>query len=389
MRNIIKRILSFLFKCMLVLYKDKSTIEASFIKNILVVQTGGIGDILRIFPTMEALFDNFPKASISVLAFPSTREIFQLFPRKQHILEIISYEPEGIHKSFMKRISLILFLRRKKYDLIYVPERGKGTKGTLIMVFLIGSPHRIGFDGDGAGFLNTVSLSFTRDIPIVEQNLSLLKVAGLKVRSKEIRLSIPEEEMVFAEHFIGKDASSLVMSVHTGAVWSARYRCWPLENYISLIKALVSELKAKVVIIGSKEEKDERLTQVINDNNIINAIGKVTLLQLAAIIKLSDIFIGNDSGPLHIAEATGTPYIGIFGHTIPQQVLSYPSSPTRIRLSGKLFCCNNCYTHRGAFSPICKDIRCRNLDTISVKEVLDTTQRLVTTLQKGRNILCE
>ncbi|MCF6158415.1 MAG: glycosyltransferase family 9 protein [wastewater metagenome] len=383
MRNIIKIIVSLLLKCMLVFHKEKPTIRASFIKNILVVQTGGIGDILRIFPALETLFENFPEASISILAFPHATKAFQLFPRKQHISEIIRYDPEGIHKSFMKRIALILFLRKKKYDLVYVPARGKGTNGTLIMVYLTGSPHRIGFDGDGgAGFLNTVRLSFKRDIPITEQNILLLEAAGLKIKNKGIRLSIPEEDMNFAEHLTGKGSSSFLISVHPGAMWNTSYRCWPIENYLLLIKTLINELQARVVILGGKEENDERFTRSIHSSDLIDVIGKVTLPQLAAIIKVSDIFIGNDSGPLHIAEAAGTPYIGIFGHTIPRQVLSCPPGPLRIRLLGKLSCSNNCYTHHGAFNPACKDIRCRSLDTISVDEVLDTVNRLVTTIRK-------
>lgn len=344
---------------------------------------------MRIFPAIKSIYDDFPGASISVLVFPRAKEVFQLFPEKEGIREIIDYDPEGLHKGFFKRIALILSLRRKNYDIIYVPARGKGTDGTLIMAFLAGAPHRIGFEGDGAGFLNTVCLDFKESTPITVQNLSLLKLAGLEVKREEICLNIPEKDMAFARRLTGTFPSHLLISLHMGAVWNARYRSWPIENHISLLKILVSELNARIVIIGGEEEMDERIARAVNTDAIIDATGKVTIPQMAAIIKSSDIFIGNDSGPLHIAEATGTPYIGIFGPTSPQQVLSYPTGPTRISLRGKYPCSSPCYTHRGAFNPACADIRCRNLDSVSAEEVFNATKQLVATLQKSRGILCE
>lgn len=389
MRNILKTLLSLICKGILVFYKKYPTIETASIKNILVVQTGGIGDVLRIFPAIKSIYDNFPMASVSVLVFPRAKEAFQLFPEKDGIREIIDYDPEGIHKGLFKRISLILSLRRKNYDLIYVPARGKGTDGTLIMAFLAGASHRIGFEGDGVGFLNTVCLDFEESTPIAAQNLSLLKVAGLEVKREEICLDIPEKDVAFARRLIGEFPSALLISLHIGAVWNARYRSWPIENHISLLKILLSELNARIVIIGGEDEMDERIARAVNNDAVIDTVGKVTIPQMAAIIKLSDVFIGNDSGPLHIAEATETPYIGIFGPTSPQQVLSYPTGPTRIILRGKFPCSSPCYTHRGAFRPACEDIRCRNLDSVSAEEVLDATKQLVTTLQKNRSILCE
>lgn len=380
MRNLLKRALFLVFKGVLFFNKKKPAIDASSIKNILIIQAGGVGDVLRIFPAVKSLCDNLPASSISFLVFPGVKDIFKLLPNKERIREIIDYEPEGTHKGIFKRMSLILLLRKNKYDLIYVPSRGKGTDGTLLMAFFAGARHRIGFDVEGAGFLNTVSLKFKNNVSISEQNLFLLDAAGLKVKREKTVLDIPEEDMALARGLTGEGGFSTIISLHPGAVWNARYRCWPEENYISLVKALVSE-GAQVVIIGSKDEMGGNIARSVNHNAVIDVTGKLTIPQLAAVIKLSDMLIGNDSGPLHIAEATSTPYIGIFGPTSPRQVLSNPPNITGIGLHGNLSC-GPCYTHQGVFKPVCEDTRCRNIETVLVKEVFAAAKGFMKTINE-------
>src|SRR5574337_209487 len=104
MKKFLKIVLSLLCGGVSLFFKKKP-IKETPIKNILVFRTGGIGDILRIFPAIESLHANFPVASISILAFPYIKETFELFPKKNIIKEIIDYEPQGIHKKPFKRLS--------------------------------------------------------------------------------------------------------------------------------------------------------------------------------------------------------------------------------------------------------------------------------------------
>ncbi|MEP9411391.1 MAG: glycosyltransferase family 9 protein [Candidatus Brocadia sp.] len=389
MKKILKRLLS-LFCGAVSLCSGKKPIKKNLVKNILVFRTGGIGDIVRIFPAMESLHANFPLASISVLAFPYVKKTFELFPERSVIQEIIDYDPEGMHNNLLKRLSLALSLRKKKYDLVYMPDTGEGTDGTILMTFFTGATNRIGFAEDRGSFLNTVNIKFRKDIPIITQTLSLLEAAGLAVVSKKIRLNISEKELAFARILLNGTNDSLpFISLHPGVVSNARYRSWPVENYINLIREIIKEIPAKVIIIGGTGEREigEMISAELGNDAVINLIGKTSIPQMAALIKLSCLFIGGDSGPLHIAESADTPFVGIFGPTSPAQVLSCPSNTSKIIVRSNLPC-SPCYLHSGAFLPPCGGtIEC--LRKVSVKMVADAVKQLFITIRKGDFILCE
>jgi len=384
MRKIFKKILLSICKEINFLTQRKNSIKKNLIKNILVIQPGGIGDILRLFPALEVISLNFPQASISVLVFPKVREVFELFPRKKVIKEVIEYEPEGKHKSILKRFSLILSLRKKDYDLIYAPVRGRGTDGTMLMAFFIGAPYRIGFaTRDTKGVLYTISTKFKGNLSITKQNLLLLKAAGLEIKKETTELNISKGEMLLVKNLINNYFP--VITLHFGANWQAKYRTWPIENYISLIKHLLERRGAKVILIGGKAEIKiaERVCQKVKHNHLINLVGKTTIPQMTAIIKSSHLFIGNDSGPLHIAQLVGTPFVGIFGATSPIQVLSHSTNTPKVILKPNLPC-SPCYTHQEVFKPACKGkVEC--FKKITVEEVIKATVYLLDRIREEKS----
>lgn len=352
------------------------------IKRILIFEGGGIGDLIRIFPIIETIYDNFPYASISLLSSPQSYGVLSLFPKKNFLTEIIDYDIRGKHKSFFKKIALILSLRKRKFDLTYTPGRGEGMREHFLISFLTGARHRIGFKIGNCGLLNTIRTEFKKeDIPIVKQNLDLLKAACLKTDKHDIHLEIPENDMNSASAILKRFEFNNfypLITIHTGALWNEKYRCWPIEKFISLVKRLLNELHAKVIIIGSKIETEagEKIEKEIQDKSLISLVGRTDIPLMAAIIKLSHLFIGNDSGPLHIASAIGTPFIGIFTSTSPAQVLS--NFQKGIILQKKLRC-GPCYMHDPLFIPPCKETHksppC--LDMITVEEVMNAVTKLL------------
>jgi len=357
--------------------KDKKSITHSKIRKILVAEGGGIGDLIRVLPAIECLKDNFPAASISVLASPEAKEILSLFSKKDIVSEVIDYDLKGKHKGFFKKFLLILSLRKKHFDLIYAPDRGEGMREEVLMNFLTGAPHRIGFQKGKAGFLNTIKIELRENIPILKQNLDILKNAGLQVTKEEIDLSIPEKDILEANLLIKqvtRETSSPLITIHPGASWNAGYRCWPLEKYISLIKRLIQELQLKVTIIGNTGDIEigKRILTEVESPNIVSVMGKTTLAQMAAIIKLSTLFLGNDSGPLHIALALKIPSVAIFGSTSPEQVIG---PHERCIVIKKNLACSPCYVHQYDYTPACKDFQC--LNKISVDEVFNAVKKVL------------
>jgi ADP-heptose:LPS heptosyltransferase len=156
------------------------------------------------------------------------------------------------------------------------------------------------------------------------------------VTTREIRIRVSAEELATARRLITTPEDPLpwpLVSVHPGASWRAEYRMWPLDRYVALIRRLRGQLQATVLILGSQAERPlgDRLMARLHDPAVCCAVGRTSIGEMAALIRLSQVFIGNDSGPLHIALALGTPSVGIFATTLPEQVLSAPGKCVAIR----------------------------------------------------------
>jgi ADP-heptose:LPS heptosyltransferase len=347
------------------------------IKKILVIESGGIGDLLRVFPAIECLQANFPGAEVSILASPSARGVFSFFPNREAALNVIDYDLKDRHRSFLKKLLLIFVLRKRRYDLIYAPGRGVGMREQAVMSFMIGAPCRLGFREKRKGFLNTVEVEFREDVPILEQNIAILRAAGLKIYTDEIRSDVSQEDMAEAEKFLKEHGfynSHPLISIHPVSVWSKGFLSWPLDKYISLIKMLLRELNAKVIIIGDKGERagGEKIMKEIRSRAVVSAIGLTSISRTAALIKLSDIFIGNDSGPLHIAASLKKKSVGIFGPTLPEQVLATFGGFIAVK---KNLPCSSCYLHQHTFIPDCIEKQCMAL--ITPEEVMAGVRRLL------------
>ena len=130
---------------------------------------------------------------------------------------------------------------------------------------------------------------------------------------------------------ISKDFLKLKNSIAIGASanWSAKV--WPSENFVKLIKMCLKEKqfgkKKSIVFFGSSKDlkNTEKITKHIKKIEVKNFCGKLNLIEVAAHLKKCRIFIGNDSGLMHIASATGIPTLGLFA----------PSLETRYAPKGK------------------------------------------------------
>lgn len=297
------------------------------VKKVLVIAGGGIGDLMGVLPAIESLRKNFPHASITLLAAPSSCGLLVLYPSRGIIDELISYEPRARHRGLGAKMLLVRSLRKKKFDLSYAPGRGEGMREEMVMNFLIGAPVRLGFSQGKTGFLNTCTAEFSGNVPILRQNLEILRVAGLEVTSAGLDLEVPEKGLRDVYALLerrGIKRGSPFIVIHPGAAWNGAQRCWPVKKYIELIRILIKERAQKVVVIGSRGEKpvgEEILTALSGEPSVINAIGETSLMEMAGLISLSALFIGNDSGPLHLAQAFNVPIVAIFGLTSPKQVI--------------------------------------------------------------------
>jgi ADP-heptose:LPS heptosyltransferase len=342
------------------------TFHEDTIQNILIIQIGGIGDVLMIFPIVEVLSQEFPHAQITTLTEHGSN-LFNLMNNANLNCRHLFFD---FNKGYLHKLSQIRSLRKLSFDLIIIPARGDGIIECSIIAFLIGADYRVGFIKDGAGFLHTNKTEFREDTSILEQNIELLKHLGICTGIKNISLKIPEEDKGFAERLLKEYIShgELLVVIHPWAGSYPEEKTWPLRNYIKLSGHILDHYNAKIILLGSKSEHvlSHQFTTQLDHQRLINLTGATTLSQAAALIKKSNLFIGNDSSLVHIANALRVPSICIFGSTSPQQVLSPDHNCIFVT---KNLPCQPCYIHQPLFRHRCSyDYKC--LKDISVEDII-------------------
>jgi len=353
------------------------------VRRILVFQGGGIGDVIRVFPALRALHQALPGTSITSLTQYGAN-LFRLFPRPEAVTDHVVYDLQGAHRGLLPKIRLALALRRRRFDMIFSPNYGLGMIEAAIFSFLVGAPCRIGFDHGGAGFLYTIKRNLAPTPSIQEQALALLAAAGLPLPCPERYLQVPEDGLVHAQAILRHagipEGCRLVVvapEVKTDARYGSfpEYRAWPLAHMAVLLREIPRRLHARVVLLGRPLADSGALGLEAGAAAapVVNLLGETTLAEAAGLIGSAQLFIGNDSGLLHVAVGLQVPSVAIFGATAPHQVI--PQSDMCVSL-WKGLPCSPCFSHQPLFDLVCPfGVAC--LTTITPAEVLEAAERLL------------
>ncbi len=285
-------------------------------KNILVIRTDRIGDVVLTTPSLKVLREAYPKARISLLAVEATRALVECNP---YLDEIIYDNRNKKHRGLGGFLKLCALLKSKKYDLAIVFHTKKRTN---LLCFLAQIPYRIGYKNNKFGFLLTHPIKDTRhqgDKHEVYYCLDLLKHLGVEYGSFEFNICVKEESEIWVKEYLANNNVSLndrLIAIHPGA--SDPSRRWPPYFFAEVINKLMSQHPYKVVIIGATDIEGvaQKITS-LTTHPIIDAIGQTNMSQLISLLKRSQLLISNDSGPVHIAEGVKTPVISIFTRNQP------------------------------------------------------------------------
>lgn len=334
------------------------------------MQLGGIGDVLRVFPLIEQLQSAWTRSNVALLTNQDAA-LLELYPgirRPRHVLFDLRW-------NYPRKLQALLRLRREGYQLVVNPTRGDGMLECATMAWLLGAPQRIGFDQRSAGFLHSHKVEFSPTRSILQQNLDLLAPFGFKPPA-ELRLRIPEEARALASDLFARHVVDRVprVVIHPWASSHAEFRAWPFDSYVDLIERLLGERRMAVMVLGSADEAAPHrdALNALQARGVQDFTGRTGLVEAAALIAGSDLFVGNDSGLLHLAVATGVPVIAVFGATAPAQVLP-PASRAIPVVAGVP--CQPCYLHQPFFGYRCSHgFRC--LRDLPVAAVLAEVMRI-------------
>ncbi len=288
--------------------------------KILVRGTNWIGDAVMSIPAMRELRRVFPDARITL----HTRSWAEgLFTDASFIDEIVPFEKsvwtirDVYHNS--------RFLRPDGYDLVVVfPNSFESAVTSLLSAI----PRRIGYNRDLRGLLLTDPIAvpewkgrrhevyyYLNLVAEVERRVLGRSTISLAVADTTVELS--EERKIAARHRLAKagaDPEKKTVAMGVGSTNSMAKR-WPAERYAQLKDMLGSRLGANVVLLGSAKEREVSELVARSGLGAINFAGKTDLGQAAALLGVVDLFICNDMGLAHVADAVGTHTITIFGPT--------------------------------------------------------------------------
>lgn len=211
--------------------------------------------------------------------------------------------------------------------------------------------------------------------------LDLLKFLDITTKDYKFDLFLPEQDAKKGKTMMereGLQKNDLLIGVCPGSgdSWgkSAQFKHWPAGYFLELCERLAKNLKAKIILLGSKSESAlcEHITDRIN-TEVINLCGKISLKEFCAVTANLRLLITNDGGPFHIAQALGVNGLAFFGPVDEKTYGTYPENDNFITLAKKLDC-RPCY-RRFKIKDCAIDKKC--LRDISVDEAFEAVKKLI------------
>jgi len=295
-------------------------------KKILIINTFGIGDVLFTTPLISNLKAHDPNLYIGYL---SNRRTAPLLKRNKKINRVFIYERDEFYETrqksqiaFLKKFRMFLkSIKEEEFDLVLdVSLNGMMS----FFTWVVGIKQRIGFN------YKNRSLFLSKKIPLkgyegqhVSQHyLMLLEELGVPIRSKELELTLNQEDHQWVRGFCDQNGVNFegnpVIGIVPGggASWGkdASYKRWSATKFAKLADKLIEKFCATIILLGDKTELElcVEVSEAMSQRSIM-ACGETTISQFAALARECSLTIVNDGGPLHIAVAVGARTVSIFG----------------------------------------------------------------------------
>ncbi|WP_267545895.1 glycosyltransferase family 9 protein [Arthrobacter sp. H14-L1] len=284
------------------------------VRKIAVLRGGGLGDLMFALPALQSLAVCYPKAEVVLLGTPVHAALLAQTHSPVHRVHVVPFaqgvrpgpEDPAAQTGFFAR------MRAENFDLA-VQLHGGGRYSNPFLLRL-GARHTVGMRTPDAARLD-------RTIPYVyyqHEPLRALEVAGLAGAvpvDLEARLRPREEIRNAVGELLGANETSwrALVAIHPGATDPRRR--WPAESFAQVAASAAAD-GSRVLIVG--DAADKALAEDIvaladsGDGAVSSMAGRLSLGELTALLAASDVMVGNDSGPRHLAQAVGTPTVGIY-----------------------------------------------------------------------------
>jgi heptosyltransferase I len=280
-------------------------------RRFLIIKLSSIGDVVHALPAARSLRLGFPDAHITWAVHHSSREIVEGNRYLDQVFVVHDKSLGGIWRAGRE-------LGRQGFDTA-IDMQGLFRSGLL--TWLSGAPERIGFSGTQELhhlFINrpAVPPGYLKPSPYCQMEFAVAAGGPRLEPIPEIYVG-PEHRHEAAELLAPALArGGPLIAITPGAAWETKR--WSIEGYAEVADRLMTKHGAEVVIVGgpADEAAGEAICARMSGPGI-SAAGKTSLKTLAAIFERSALYVGGDTGPMHIAAAMATPVLAIFGPTDP------------------------------------------------------------------------
>jgi heptosyltransferase-2 len=345
------------------------------IQSFLLWMPNWIGDVVLTLPVIQSLRRAYPVARISVIAKSPSDELLLGHPAINTVLTLPSREENG----FWQRVKFARKLKNFNFDVgVLFPN----SFGSAFLLSLTGVKFRLGYNTDARNILLTHPVATTSHLRKeqyrVEYYFKILSSLKLDKPDRDFARLVSQEGDATAREILldmGMDEDDEFLTLHPGT--SKVERGWHAERFGILCQKLIKEDGKRVILLGTEKES-ELLARIRKSgkSEMIKVIPPVNLRVLASLLKKSRLFIGNDSGMMHLAAMVGVPVLGIFGPGSPETSGPYIELGKQEMVT-KNFACSPC---KQRFFKECKPSPLNKpycLEDITVKDVHDAVRRLL------------
>jgi lipopolysaccharide heptosyltransferase I len=340
--------------------------------RILLIKPSSFGDIVQSLPVLAALKRAWPDAAVDWAVKSEWAELIEGHP----LLHRVVLFPRDL--SDVLRCGMSLW--RQKYKLV-IDLQGLLRSG--VYAVMTGCPARAGFadSREGSSWCYTHRIRVSAGVVhAVDRYLDLVRQLGIEA-DKTVTFPLPESinERDWADSLCEReklDASEKICVLHPAARWKTKR--WPTERFARLADKLICEQGLRVILVGGADELgavDEVRRQMKQE--ALNLGGATNLRQLAALLRRTHLLVTNDSGPMHLAAALGTPVVAIFGPTDPRRVGPYGEGHFVLR---KTVDCSRCNRSRCARDGAC-------MTAIEVDEVFDAARKAARAVREKNHLV--
>lgn len=289
-------------------------------QRFLVIRLSSMGDIVHALPAVAALGETFPEAEIHWAV--ETRHASLLdgnpFVHQVLTLDTLGWRRRLTSLQTLKAVARAVgVLREFEFD---IAIDFQGLYKSAVIAWLSRSRERLGFAKNwlrepAAGIFYTERVAPQGRAHVIERNLALVERLGARAERWQFPLPHTDRDESYVEGQLAGLGARQFIVINPGGGWKSK--CWAPDRYAELIRRLEPEFPGEILLTGSPEE--EGLIQ-----GIIQSAGTrrakylpTTIIQFIALVRRAKLFLGGDTGPLHLAAAVGTALVAIYGPTDP------------------------------------------------------------------------